>query len=322
MEGVPALPWAGDAGGRILLPKAVTYEQLAAGAVEFQLYNRNTNALIPTGFLRVGDHIKIQEKETGGDESPYTIDRYNGASSEIVLTGDGQATRIWGLMGASFNDDVIVVRSFQIDRTIAGDTWKLVSVEINGRMYIPYIEDGTDKIPVNYLDGSFEKAATLNYPDSNSIFPLVKVIPANDLAEGESSKFTIPNFDNVEVKAVDTIEVSYDGDLETNAPWRFGQDGIFTVVNGSFIRVNGVNRAIIFENEVVGIDDLGMSLGSDTGNIYKHPNATLIASCEKLGIPANWKENMYEDFGLEFGPDILISENINGEDIQPFVIIQ
>lgn len=302
-----------------MLPKAVTYEQLAAGAVEFQLYNRQTNALIPTDILRVGDHIEIREKETGGDESPYTIDKYDGARSEIVLTGDGQATRIWGLMGASFNDDIIAVRSFQIARTIAGDNFSLVTVEINGRMHLPYVEDGADKVPVNYNDGSFELAAGLNYPDSNPVFPLVKVIPGDDWNQGEGSKFTVPDFDNVEVKAVDTLEVSYAGDFETRAPWRFGQDGVFNLQDGSFIRVNGINRAIVVRNEIANFDDTAIALVGDAGNIYLHPNASLNAACDVNGSPETFKEMMHEEYGLDFGPDILVTDTSGGEDIQPFV---
>lgn len=319
MEGVPALPWAGDAGGRIILPKAVTYEQLAAGAVEFQLYNRQTNALIPTDILRVGDHIEIREKETGGDESPYTIDRYDGARSEIVLTGDGQATRIWGLMGASFNDSVHSVRTFFITREIAGDTHKLVNVEVDGKMYIPFVKEGNENVPIGMNDGEFYPDLDFSVGGLETVFPFIEVVIENSQSQGDGYALKIPSIDNITTLANDAIEVIYDGEYEENTPWKYGQDGIFNTFRGNFIRVNGVNRLITIENRAASIANLKASLGQTGGNIYTVNNATL-----KMEVAPEWdietaKQNMLDNWGLEFGEDIIVSESIDMDVIQPFI---
>lgn len=305
----------------MILPKPMTYAQILAGGVSFQLYNKSTNAVVPTSVSDGGGYIEITEDATSDHNTIYKIDQFVGAVSEITLYTEGDSAKTYALLGASQNEDVISVRSFQINRTIASVPWQIVTVEINGKMYIPYTEDGGDKYPVNYNLAKFKHITDLAYIDSNSVFPLVKVILADDLADGYSSKFTIPEFRNVQVKADDTIEVSYTGDYKTQAPWRFGQDGIFNTGDGAFLRVNGINRAIIWQNEAVSVEDLGMSLHSDTGNIYEHPDASLIASVDVNGDPADYKRGMQETFGIEFGQDILVAENINGENIQPFVFL-
>ena len=319
MEGVPALPWAGDAGGRIILPKAVTYEQLAAGAVEFQLYNRNTNALIPTDILRVGDHIEIREKETGGDESPYTIDRYDGARSEIVLTGDGQATRIWGLMGASFNDSVHSIRTFAITRENGPDSLKFVYVEVDGKMYIPYILDGSDHVPVADVDGHFELMADNTYIVGNTVFPYLQVELEDDPNLGEGAIMKVPSIDNVTTEARHCIEVFYKAEYQNDYPWRYGQDGIFYLDQGWAIRVSGIWHAIVMENKCVNIDQ------SDHINLYDHAGGIYTAQNPKLIMDATvnegiqeFKQDAEETYGITFGDDIEVAEAVDGDDPQPF----
>lgn len=321
MEGVPALPWAGDAGGRIILPKAVTYEQLAAGAVEFQLYNRQTNALIPTDILRVGDHIEIREKETGGDESPYTIDKFDGARSEIVLTGDGQATRIWGLMGASFNDSVHSVRSFSIRRFVAGSDDKIVTVEIDGKMYLPAVKEGSDHLPINDVDGSFETLDGGNYIIGASVFPIIEVVLEDDPNYGEGARMKIPSIDNLTAEARDTIEVFFRQSYDNNEPWKYGQDGFFWLGGGWALRVNGEWRAISYNGKSVLYDGaMEVNINVAGSDIYRSPEAQLnmaIAEGDDINL---FKEEASEDYGITFANDIIVNETTNGDNVQPFFL--
>lgn len=318
MEGVPALPWAGDAGGRIILPKAVTYEQLAAGAVEFQLYNRQTNALIPTDILRVGDHIEIREKETGGDESPYTIDRYDGARSEIVLTGDGQATRIWGLMGASFDDSVHSVRTFSAAFESGGSTFKHVFVEIDGKMYLPGIKSGQDYIPINDVDGNFEEMDGSNYITGGSVFPIIPVTLEDDPNLGEGAIMVISSIDNIRTYARDCIEIFYKESYQNDEPWKHGQDGLFYLGEGWGIRVNGIWHAVELGGYSVIL--LNSNVNLDNGeNVYVTSNPSLSMDAEASGTNIeDWKESIEEEFGITFGSNILVTEQSDGDNVQPF----
>ena len=321
MEGVPALPWAGDAGGRIILPKAVTYEQLAAGAVEFQLYNRQNNALIPTDILRVGDHIEIREKETGGDESPYTIDKYDGARSEIVLTGDGQATRIWGLMGASFNDSVHSVRTFSLNREFGQNNYKFVAVEIDGKIYLPGVASGPDILPVVEVDGHFETYHDASYIDGGSIFPLITVVLENDPNLGEGSIMKIPTFDNITTEARNCIEIFYKEEYDNDEPWKYGQDGIFYIAQYWAMRVNGIWHAIAKDGKAVIIGPaLQMGMGTGGSDIYKNPSAGIVCDCELSINVETYKENVEAEYGITFAEDILVTEMVDGDNFQPFVI--
>lgn len=319
MEGVPALPWAGDAGGRIILPKAVTYEQLAAGAVEFQLYNRNTNALIPTDILRVGDHIEIREKETGGDESPYTIDRYDGARSEITLTGDGQATRIWGLMGAAFNDSIHSIRTFCYGREIAGNTYKVVNVEIDGKMYLPGVRSGQDYTPINDVDGNFETIEDLTYIKEASVFPVIEVVLEDDPQLGQGAIMRVPTIGNITTLSRDCIEVIFKEEYDNDEPWRFGQDGIFQLNAGIAIRVNGIWHAIEHNGNSVEFNvALGVNMANTNGDIYTTAVPQLQMDVAD-GDPINsFKEAAEENFGIQFAENIVVAEMIDGDNIQPF----
>lgn len=322
MEGVPALPWAGDAGGRIILPKAVTYEQLAAGAVEFQLYNRQTNALIPTDILRVGDHIEIREKETGGDESPYTIDRYDGAKSEIALTGDGQATRIWGLMGAAFNDSIHSIRTFSFTREIAGDTYKIVSVEYDGKMYIPCIKANADFHPVIDIDGNFNEMYDGNYIKEGSAFPVVEVLLEDDPVLGQGAIMKIPSFGNITTESRNCIEIWYKAEYNNDEPWKYGQDGFFWLGAAWAVRTNGEWHAIEHNGQAVELDQAdSVNMGDGGIDIYTTPDAGLILDAIDSGTIQQFKEDAETEFGITWSNNISVVNVADGDNMQPFTTI-
>ena len=296
----------------------MTYAQILAGAVSFQLYNKSTNAVVPTSISDGGGYIEITEDATRDHNTVYKIDQFNGAVSEITLYTEGDSAKTFALLGASFDDSLHTIRTFSAAYEMGGDTYKYVFVEIDGKMYLPGIKSEADFRPINYVDGRFEVNQDTSYIKGGSVFPIIEAV----LEDGEGTKMKVPSIDNIEAEASDCIEIVYKEEYNNDEPWRYGQDGFFYLGDGWAIRVNGVWHAIVAENE----GDLysllvlsGAANLEDSEDIYKTANPSLVMDAEPSGTSlSSWKTEKESDFGITFANDIPLVRKNDGDNLQPF----
>lgn len=303
----------------MILPKPMTYAQILAGAVSFQLYNKSTNAVVPTSISDGGGYIEITEDATSDHNTVYKIDQFNGAVSEITLYTEGDSAKTYALLGASFDENVHSVRTFSIDQVFGDDTYNFISVEIDGKMYLPGIRSESDILPVIGVNGRFEEFADGNYIEDSSVFPVIDVILEDDPSLGEGAIMKIPSFGNITTEARNCIKIVYKRNYDNDEPWRYGQDGIFFTEHGAFIRVNGINHLIVLGEESIGLGAPGASMAGDDGDIYTSQNPQLIIDCENLEQKETAKRNIEDEFGITFGEDILVADNTDGDNVQPFI---
>lgn len=299
----------------------MSYQQLLAGGLTFQLYNKQTNTIIPSSISDGDGYLEIVEDATDSHDTIYKIDQFAGAKTEITLYTEGQSAATYALMAVSQNEGVHSVRSFNIAREINGDTWRLVSLEIDGKMYIPTVLAEGDHCMVNMNDASFEPAFDFPVDGYDTVFPFIDVQLKNDEQLGDGYAMVIPSLGNIETASDDSIWLAYKETYENDEPWKYGQDGIFATIYGAFIRINGVNHLITKLGGSVDINNTNISVTEANQTIYTNGNHSLRADVETNVDIAIAKERMSAELGLTFGSDIEIGESVDADCIQPFAII-
>lgn len=296
----------------------MSYQQLLAGGLTFQLYNKQTNSIIPSSISDGGGYLEIVEDADDSHDTIYKIDQFAGAKTEITLYTEGQSAATYALMAVSQNEGIHSIRTFSAAFEVAGDTVKNVFVEIDGKMYLPGIKSGQDYIPINDVDGQFEEMAVSSYITGGSVFPFIPVTLEDDPNLGEGAIMVIPSIDNIRTYARDCIEIFYKESYQNDEPWKYGQDGFFYLGDGWAIRVNGIWHAIADDLYTVLMMSGAANL-KDSEDIYKTANPSLVMDVESSGINlTSWKTEKEEDFGITFGNDIPVVEKVDGDNVQPF----
>lgn len=296
----------------------MTYAQILAGAVSFQLYNKSTNAVVPTSISDGDGYIEITEDATSDHNTIYKIDQFNGAVSEITLYTEGDSAKTYALLGASFDDSLHTIRTFSAAYDGGSDAMKYVFVEIDGKMYLPGVKSGDDYMSIKEVDGRFEVNQDTSYIKGGSVFPIIEVV----LEDGDGAKMKVPSIDNIEAKASDCIEIVYKEEYNNDEPWRYGQDGFFYLGDGWAIRINGVWHAIASgtEGNLYSILVLsGAANLEDSEDIYKTANPSLVMDAEASGTSlSSWKTEKESDFSITFANDIPLVRKSDGDNLQPF----
>lgn len=299
----------------------MSYQQLLAGGLTFQLYNKQTNTIIPSSISDGGGYLEIVEDADDSHDTIYKIDQFAGAKTEITLYTEGQSAATFALMAVSQNEGVHSVRTFCIAHEISGDTYKYVSVEIDGKMYLPGIRNGNDLIPINDNDGNFEEMPNANYIDGGSVFPLIEVTLEDDPNLGEGAIMKIPSVGNITTEARHCIEIFYKDAYSNDQPWRYGQDGFFYIDGGWCLRVNGIWHPIEFNGKAVNIDTAeAINILGDGTDIYRNPTDELVMDVTASTGIDQWIESVEAEYGINFGDSYIVSETRDGDNIQPFVI--
>lgn len=299
----------------------MSYQQLLAGGLTFQLYNKQTNSIIPSSISDGGGYLEIVEDADDSHDTIYKIDQFAGSKTEITLYTEGQSAATYALMAVSQNEGIHSIRTFSIAHEITGDTYKYVTVEIDGKMYLPGIRNGNDLIPINEVDGNFEEMPNANYIDGGSVFPLIEVTLEDDPNLGEGAIMKIPSFGNITTEARNCIEVIFKQSYSNDEPWKYGQDGFFWLESGWALRVNGEWRAISLNGKTVVYDGAdGVNINVAGSDIYKSPSAELnmvVAENNDINL---FKEMAAEEWGITFANDINVSETTDGDNVQPFFL--
>lgn len=296
----------------------MTYAQILAGGLSFQLYNKSTNAVVPTSVSDGGGYIEITEDATSDHNTVYKIDHFVGAVSEITLYTEGDSAKTYALLGASFDDSAHSIRTFSAAYQTGADTYKYVFVEIDGKMYLPGVKSGEDFQPINDANGRFEVIEDTSYIKGNSVFPIIEVVIEDDQEIGEGAKMKVPSIDNIEAEADNCIEIIYKEEYNNDEPWRYNQDGFFYLGDGWAIRINGVWHAIA--NNVYTIVMLSSATNLENSeDIYKTANPSLVMDVESSGTNlTSWKTEKESEFGITFANDIPVVRQSDGDNLQPF----
>lgn len=300
----------------------MTYAQILAGGVSFQLYNKSTNAVVPTSVSDGDGYIKITEDATSDHNTVYKIDQFNGALSEITLYTEGDSAKTYALLGASQNEDVVAIRLFTQAIDWQGGEVNVVYAEVNGKLYIPYVEDGEDWKRLNAVSPVIGTVEDDNINGFSMLFPKTKVEIVESTTPGitDSIKFLQFNDTTINISSANAVvyKNSYDGD----EPWRFGQDGLFTTIYGIFIRINGTNHLITFNGNSVDIAENYIFCQNSENGVYSVAEPTIKGSFKENTSAENAKDSLYHENDLTFGEDITANNGTNGDVISPFEYIR
>lgn len=291
----------------------MTYAQILAGGVSFQLYNKTTNAVVPTSVSDGGGYIEITEDATSDHNTIYKIDQFVGAVSEITLYTEGDSAKTYALLGASQNEDVVAIRLFETETIISGESTYFVYAEINGKMYIPYIKSEDAEFRIRTSGTEIVSTDVFELTNMETVFPKTKV---TILENGGIVQFD--EFNNTRVQSTERVYVVYEEDFSTNDPWKYGQDGFFATEYGIMLRVNGIWHMLAWNGSSCSVESPGINLYGGGSNIYKETNPQLIADVVSSTPLAEAKQNLTESFGITFGEDIIVADNRDGEGIEPF----
>lgn len=287
----------------------MTYAQILAGGVSFQLYNKSTNAVVPTSISDGGGYIEITEDATSDHNTIYKIDQFNGAVSEITLYTEGESAKTYALLGASQNEDVVAVRLFTQPTSWNGGEVNIVYAEINGKLYIPYVEDDQDWIRLNAVSPGIETVEDDNINGFSMLFPKTKVEIVESTIPGVYDSIKFLEFNDATANINRANEVVYKESYDGDEPWRFGQDGYFEGMYLSFVRINGINHAIVIDGTAASPEDPGIHPVGSEQNVYNTPGIKLECAWSAGSPIAQAKANETEEYGLEFGNDL---EAVNG----------
>lgn len=218
----------------------MTYAQILAGAVSFQLYNKSTNAVVPTSVSDGGGYIEITEDATSDHNTVYKIDQFNGAVSEITLYTEGDSAKTYALLGASYNEGVHSIRGF---RCSLETDYSYVVLEIDGRIYLPYSTSDQYEKLINWNNTLFESNGEIEMAGFIPMIPKVAVEINADFDE-----LTIPSFDNLTIGSDELTEITNAQGIINNKidGVIFTPDGIVICVNGVYklLSTNGANVAV------------------------------------------------------------------------------
>lgn len=296
----------------------MTYAQILAGGVSFQLYNKSTNAVVPTSISDGDGYIEITEDATSDHNTIYKIDEFVGAVSEITLYTEGDSAKTYALLGASQNEDVNAIRLFTQTQSFGGESKKFVFAEINGRLYIPYVGGENSELRIVDTGQAFYADPDTDMWGFATLFPKTSVEIVRDEQQDEDTIIRFKAFKDNEANYADTIRVVYREEYDGNEPWRFGQDGWFNTPNFGFIRINGVNHMANFNGKAGLKEDFGIALADGSSQIYG-PGPIILSNSWAEGQEINIaKANALEDYGLTFGEDVQVVDGSLADVVAPF----
>ena len=295
----------------------MTYAQILAGGVSFQLYNKSTNAVVPTSVSDGGGYIEITEDATSDHNTIYKIDQFVGAVSEITLYTEGDSAKTYALLGASQNEDVVAIRLFTQAIEWQGGEVNVVYAEVNGKLYVPYVEDNGDWKRLNAVSPGIETVEDDNINGFPMLFPKTKVEIVETATPGciDSIKFLQFNDTTANISGANAVvyKDSYDGD----EPWRFGQDGWFQAAE-VVIRINGKWYLVANETNALEVSEYGTYVNESTDGVYSVANPTL-AMDYALGDPIELAiQRLREVNGIEISGTIKVTRQDQAEVISPF----
>lgn len=302
----------------MILPKPMTYAQILAGGVSFQLYNKSTNAVVPTSISDGDGYIEITEDATSDHNTIYKIDQFVGAVSEITLYTEGDSAKTYALLGASQNEDVVAIRLFTQTIDWQSGEANIVYAEINGKLYIPYVEDGEDWKRLNAVSPGIETVEDDNINGFPTLFPKTKVEIVESATPGIIDSIKFLQFNDTTANISGANEVVYKETYDGDEPWRFGQDGLFATEDGVFIRINGTNHMIGLRGNSVGINDLGLFCQNSENGVYDVAEPIIEGSLTEIQLIENAKVSLNNTYGLSFGDNITGYNEDIGDVVGPF----
>lgn len=299
----------------------MTYAQILAGGVSFQLYNKSTNAVVPTSISDGGGYIEITEDATSDHNTIYKIDQFVGAVSEITLYTEGDSAKTYALLGASQNEDVVVVRLFTQAISWQGGEINVVYAEINGKLYVPYVEDNGDWKRLNAVSPGIETVEDDNINGFYMLFPKTKVEIVESTTPGVTDSIKFLQFNDTTANISDANEVVYKESYDGDEPWRFGQDGFFTIGKYSALRIKGEFYLITQQGFAGELNELGVFVENSENGVYdvQTPEIAGDFSTEDSKILA--KETILRDFGIDIQKELIVSETIIADVASPFEYI-
>lgn len=295
----------------------MTYAQILAGGVSFQLYNKSTNAVVPTSVSDGGGYIEITEDATSDHNTIYKIDQFNGAVSEITLYTEGDSAKTYALLGASQNEDVVAIRLFTQAIEWQGGEVNVVYAEINGKLYIPYVEDGMDWKRLNAVSPGIETVEDDNINGFSMLFPKTKVEIVESTTPGINDSIKFLQFNDTTANISSANEIVYKETYDGDEPWRFGQDGWFQAAE-TVMRINGKWYLVANETNAMDTDEAGAFVVDHPDGVYSTANPK-ISMMYSLGNPIELAiQRLREVNGIEITGTIEVIEQTMADVISPF----
>lgn len=304
-----------------MLPKPMTYAQILAGGVSFQLYNKSTNAVVPTSVSDGGGYIEITEDATSDHNTIYKIDQFEGAVSEITLYTEGDSAKTYALLGASQNEDVVAVRLFTLATSWEEGEINVVYAEINGKLYIPYVEDGEDWRRLNAVSPGIENVEDDNINGFSMLFPKTKVEIVESTTPGLNDSIKFLQFNDAIANISSANEIVYKESYDGDEPWRFGQDGLFVMGSYTTIRKNGEWYLLTNNNQACQLDELGTFCENSENGIYnvENPQISGAFSSDESAVAA--KNTIRDTYGIDIQKEMTITGAIIADVSSPFEYI-
>lgn len=299
----------------------MTYAQILAGGVSFQLYNKSTNAVVPTSISDGGGYIEITEDATSDHNTIYKIDQFNGAVSEITLYTEGDSAKTYALLGASQNEDVVAVRVFSASNVQLFDETTFLYLEVNGKLYIPYVDVDGNMRRVGKMGSTIEAIEDSDINGFSTLFPKTKVEIVENPQTGALDYMRLNEFKNTLADGINTLEIQYNVGGPDEAPWSFGQDGFFRTTSGSFIRINGTNHMLALNGKTVNASDFGVFCQGSENGVYNVAAPIIEGEWEEVDDLEMMKQRLEEELGLSFGNDITAVNGAIGDTWSPFEYI-
>lgn len=299
----------------------MTYAQILAGGVSFQLYNKSTNAVVPTSISDGDGYIEITEDATSSHNTIYKIDEFVGAVSEITLYTEGDSAKTYALLGASQNEDVVTIRLFTQAISWAGGEVNVVYAEVNGKLYIPYVEDGEDWKRLNAVSPGIETIEDDNINGFSMLFPKTKVEIVESTTPGVTDSIKFLQFNDTTANISGANEVVYKKSYDGDEPWRFGQDGLFIIGAWACIRKNGEWYLMTRNDKAAQLDELNTFCVNSENGIYdtEEPQISGTYSFDDQAILA--KNTIRDTYGIDIQKEMTASENVIGDVMSPFEYI-
>lgn len=299
----------------------MTYAQILAGGVSFQLYNKSTNAVVPTSVSDGDGYIEITEDATSDRNTIYKIDQFVGAVSEITLYTEGDSAKTYALLGASQNEDVIAIRLFTQAISWAGGEVNVVYAEVNGKLYIPYVEDGADWKRLNAVSPGIETVENDNINGFGMLFPKTKVEIVESTTPGINDSIKFLQFNDTIANISGANEVVYKESYDGDEPWRFGQDGLFVMGAYTAIRKNGEWYLLTNNNMACQLDDLGTFCENSENGIYnvEEPQISGAFSSDESAEAA--KNTIRDTYGIDMQKEMAITGRVIADTLSPFEYI-
>lgn len=296
----------------------MTYAQILAGGVSFQLYNKSTNAVVPTSVSDGGGYIEITEDATSDHNTIYKIDQFVGAVSEITLYTEGDSAKTYALLGASQNEDVVAIRLFTQTQPFGGESKKFVFAEINGRLYIPYVGGENSELRIVDTGQAFYADPDTDMWGFSTLFPKTRVEIVHDEQQAEDTIIRFKAFKDNEANYANTIEVVYREEYDGNEPWRFGQDGVFKVGDYYVIRLDGKFDLLATGSQSAKLLELGLISPDNPNGIYDIDHPTINGDVTNFQPIGQAIAELQETYGIVIEHVLNISQGTIGEIVNPF----